>query len=114
MKVKRFDDAIKLFQQCMTDSRLESDCLVLMGECFLKENKMPLAKRQFEKALPNLNANEKKEQFLTAHYALGRIAEKNGDRDAAENHYNEILAVDYGYMDVAKRLDNLGNIQPGS
>lgn len=114
MRVKRFDDAIKLFQQCVVDSRLETDCHVLMGECFLKESKMPLAKRQFEKALPNLKPTDKREQFLTAHYALGRIAEKSGDRDTAENHYNEILGVDYGYMDVAKRLDNLGNMEPGS
>lgn len=114
MRVKRYDDAIKLFQQCVVDTRLETDSLVLLGECFLKENKLPLAKRQFEKALPNLNPQEKKEQFKTAHYALGRIAEKNGDRDSAENHYNEILGVDYGYMDVAKRLDNLGSLEPGS
>jgi tetratricopeptide (TPR) repeat protein len=75
---------------------------------------MPLAKRQFEKALPNLNPQDKKEQFLTAHYALGRIAEKAGDLEAAENHYNEILGVDYGYMDVSKRLENLGNAEPGN
>jgi hypothetical protein len=45
---------------------------------------------------------------------LGRIAEKNGDRDTAENHYNEILGVDYGYMDVAKRLDHLAHMEPGN
>jgi tetratricopeptide (TPR) repeat protein len=114
MRVKHYNDAIKLFQQSVVDTRLETDCLVLMGECFLKENKMPLAKRQFEKALPNLNPQDKKEQFLTAHYALGRIAEKAGDLEAAENHYNEILGVDYGYMDVSKRLENLGNAEPGN
>lgn len=107
MRIKRWGDAIKLFQQSVVDNRLETECLVLMGECFLKENKVPLAKRQFEKALPNLNANEKKDLFLTAHYALGRIAENAGDQDNAEEHYNEILAIDYDYKDVAKRLDGL-------
>ena len=113
MRIKRNKDAIKLFQQSVADKRLETEVYVLMGECFLNENQMPLAKRQFEKALPNLNANEQKDLFLTAHYALGRIAEKNGDREAAEDHYNEILAIDFGYRDVEKRMGDLGNEDRG-
>ncbi len=109
MKVKHYKEAIKLFQQAVVDTRLATECYVLLGECFLKENQMPLAKRQFEKALPSLNSHDKPELFLKTHYALGRIAQQNGDRDAAENHYQEILAIDYDYMDVAKRLRELGD-----
>ncbi len=76
MRVKHYKDAIKLLQQAVADTRLETECYVLMGECFLKENQMPLAKRQFEKALPNLNPHDKPELFKTAHYALGRIAKR--------------------------------------
>lgn len=114
MRVKHYTDAIKLFQQAVVDNRLATECYVLLGECFLKENQMPLAKRQFEKALPNLSPQDKEDLFKTAHYALGRIAEKNGERDAAENHYNEILGIDFGYMDVEKRLRDLGAKEPGN
>lgn len=107
MRINRHSDSIKLFQQSVVDNRLETECYVLMGECFLKVSKVPLAKRQFEKAIPNLNPQEKKDLFLTSHYALGRIAENTGERDDAEEHYNEILAIDYDYKDVAKRLDGL-------
>lgn len=112
-RVKHYKDAIKLFQQAVVDNRLETECYVLMGECFLKEKQIPLAKRQFEKALPNLNPQDNEEMFKEAHYALGRISQNKGDREAAENHYQEILAVDYGYRDVEKRLRELGEEDPG-
>ncbi len=114
MRVNHYSDAIKLFQQAVVDNRLETECYVSLGECFLKENQMALAKRQFEKALPSLSPQDKEDLFKTAHYALGRIAEKNGDRETAENHYQEILAVDYGYHDVEKRLRALGDMAPGT
>ena len=114
MRINRYKDAIKLFQQSVADKRLETEVYVLMGECFLNEKQIPLAKRQFEKALPNLNSQDQEELFKTAHYALGRIAEKNGEREAAENHYNEILGVDYGYRDVEKRLRDLGDEERAS
>ncbi len=98
----------------MADKRLETEVYVLMGECFLNESQVPLAKRQFEKALPNLNSHDDEELFKTAHYALGRIAEKNGERETAEDHYNEILAVDYGYRDVEKRMRSLGEEERAS
>ncbi len=42
------------------------------------------------------------------HYRLGRVAEAQGNLDVAEEHYNEVAANDYGYLDVALRLRNLG------
>ena len=58
MRIKRNKDAIKLFQQSVADKRIETEVYVLMGECFLNESQVPLAKRQFEKALPNLNSHD--------------------------------------------------------
>ena len=45
--------------------------------------------------------------FLALHYRLGRVAEALGNNEAAEEHYNEVAAIDYTYLDVAKRLRNL-------
>ena len=41
------------------------------------------------------------------HYRLGRVAEAQGNTEAAEEHYNEVAANDYTYLDVAQRLRNL-------
>ena len=107
MRLQKWEDAIKLLQQAVADSRIETEVLVMMGECFLNDKKLPLAKRQFEKALPNLNSHDRPELFKTAHYALGRLAEKDGNLESAEQHYGDILTVDYGYRDVLKRLEKL-------
>jgi hypothetical protein len=41
------------------------------------------------------------------HYRLGRVAEGLGNNEAAVEHYNEVAAIDYGYLDVAQRLKRL-------
>ncbi len=107
MRLQKWANAIKLLQQAVADSRLETEVLVMLGECFINDKKLPLAKRQFEKALPNLNAHDKPELFKTAHYALGRLAEKEGNLELAEQHYSDILGIDYEYKDVLKRLERI-------
>ena len=47
------------------------------------------------------------DNFLSLHYRLGRVAEALGNSEAAEEHYNEVAAKDYTYLDVAQRLRNL-------
>jgi hypothetical protein len=42
------------------------------------------------------------------HYRLGRVAEAQGNTQLAEEHYNEVAAHDYSYLDVARRLKDLG------
>ena len=46
--------------------------------------------------------------FNALHYRLGRVAEAQSNTQAAEEHYNEVAANDYSYLDVADRLKNLG------
>jgi tetratricopeptide (TPR) repeat protein len=104
---KQFAKAIPLLQQSVADSRLKVDALVMLGECFTKEGKLDLARRQFEKGLEGLSSQDNANAFKSAHYWLGRIYEKAGKKDLAEFHYGEILAVDYDYKDVLKRLEAL-------
>ncbi|MCA9064432.1 MAG: tetratricopeptide repeat protein [Planctomycetaceae bacterium] len=107
-KIKNYAKAIPLLQQAVSDSRLKTDALVMLGECFMFDGKLDLARRQFEKGLEGLNSQDRPDAFRTAHYCLGRIYEKSGKRELAEHHYHEILAVDYEYRDVLKRLEGLG------
>jgi hypothetical protein len=41
------------------------------------------------------------------YYYRGRVAEDGGDKVLAVECYNEVAAIDYGFMDVADRLDKL-------
>ena len=45
--------------------------------------------------------------FLALHYRLGRASESLGNNEDAEEHYNEVAAIDYSYLDVAQRLKRL-------
>lgn len=99
--------AIPLFQQASADTRIREEVLVGLGECFVKDKKLDLARRQFEKAIDTLNGQDKPELYKSAHYWLGRLYEKSGKTDKADHHYTEILAVDYEYKDVLKRLEKI-------
>jgi len=106
-KTKQYDKAIPLYQQASADTRLKDASLVWLGLCFVRTRQLSLGERQFSRALESLNAADKPEPFKIAHYWLGRIAETAKRQDDAENHYTEILSVDYGYQDVKQRLDTL-------
>lgn len=105
--VQQWSKAIPLLQQATTDNRLKSDALVALGECFIRDGKADLGRRQFERALETLNFQDRPDAFKLAHYWLGRIHEKSKKSEQAEHHFHEILAVDYDYRDVLKRLENL-------
>jgi tetratricopeptide (TPR) repeat protein len=106
-KTKQHARAIPLYQQASADSRLKESALVWLGECFVRNNKMELGRRQFERALEALNAADQPEPFKLAHYWLGRIYEKARRTSEATDHYTEILSVDYGYRDTQERLEGL-------
>lgn len=106
-KLKMFSQAIPLFQASVQDTRQEGAALLLLAKCFINEKKGILARKQLEKAVPKLNAQEHKEAFLEAHYYLGRLCEEAKEADKAGEHYSEVLAVDYEYKDALKRLEGL-------
>ena len=51
--------------------------------------------------------------FVKAHYLAGRLCEKTGRFEEAEDHYNEVLAVDYSYLDTRARLEKIQREGPG-
>lgn len=106
-RLKSFGLAIPLLQQSVADSRLESEALVMLGECFYEEKKLPLALRQFEKAREQVTSIDHPELFKKIYYALGRLYEGQKKREQAEEHYQEVLGLDYEYRDTLKRLEQL-------
>ncbi|WP_373650344.1 MULTISPECIES: tetratricopeptide repeat protein [unclassified Schlesneria] len=107
MRCKKYDKAIPLLQAASKDIRLEAQVLTSLGSCFLAKKQNNLAKRQFEKALEKLSSTENPGPFKECSYYLGRLAEEASDNSAAEKYYSDILAIDYGYKDVAQRLTEI-------
>ena len=107
MQRQDFRLAIPLLQQTVADSRLECEALVDLGNCFYQDKKQPLALRQFEKAQELVDLHDRPDLFKKIHFALGMLYEVKKDWDRAEEHYQEVLGVDYQYRDTLKRLERL-------
>lgn len=107
--VKEFSKAIPLLQQASANPNIKLDATVLLGECFAREGRNDLARRQLEKAIESLNFQDHPNAFRSSHYLLGRLYQAAGNADKAEEHYGEVLAVDYEYRDVLKRMESLGD-----
>ncbi len=107
VRIKKYSQAIPLFQVCVKDNRLATGALTSLGKCFIAEKKGKLAKRQFEKAVESVNQLDEPDLFKEVHYWLARLLEEDGDQSTAEYHYTEVLAVDYDYKDALARMENL-------
>ena len=107
VKIKKYAQAIPLFQVCVKDNRLETGALASLGKCFIAEKKGKLAIRQFEKAVESINQIDEPDLYKEIHYYLGRLLEEEGDKSTAEHHYTEVLAVDYEYKDALSRMEGL-------
>jgi tetratricopeptide (TPR) repeat protein len=105
--IKKFTPAIKLLQQAIVDVRIAAEAHVLLGMCFMAEKKGSLARRNLEKAVEKIDPNEQAKIFLLSHYWLGRLCEDAGQTVEAEDHYSEVLAIDYEYKDALQRLEKL-------
>ena len=102
------DEAIGEFQQARSSSdlQLKIQALLQTGLSFEANGAPKLAERNYKEALKLLEP-EDQENFKALHYQIGRVAETLGNNEAAEEHYNEVAALDYTYLDVAQRLRRL-------
>lgn len=107
MRLQNYAKAIPLLQQAVADSRIEADVLVALGDCFLREKKKPLALRQYEKAREKIDMHDNPDLFKKTHYMLGCLYDEAGNQQKAEEHYQEVLGVDYEYRDTLQRLERL-------
>jgi tetratricopeptide (TPR) repeat protein len=107
-QIGKHDEAIAEFQQARssTEPALKIQALLQTGLSFEANNAPKLSERNYKEALKMLEP-EDKENFKALHYRLGRVSETLGNNEAAEEHYNEVAAIDYTYLDVAERLRRL-------
>jgi tetratricopeptide (TPR) repeat protein len=102
------DAAIPIFQKAVNEPTVKVQALHQMGLSFESKQSLKLAERFYQDALKSADPNDKP-TVIALHYRLGRVAEAQGHTQIAEEHYNEVAVLDYGYLDVAHRLKNLGS-----
>jgi tetratricopeptide (TPR) repeat protein len=107
----KHDEAIAEFQQVRNSPELKVQALLQAGLSFKANGVMKLAERNFEDALRQVDMKDIA-TLMELHYNLGLLAEEQGNKAIAEEHYNEVAANDYSYRDVAQRLRKLGEKPP--
>lgn len=106
LKFGQLDDAIKALQQGRNDAQRKWEALFHLGVAFWKKKNFALAEKNLADALQEINPSDEegKKRIL---YHRGRVAQDKGDTAVALENYNEVAAIDYGYADVSKRIDDL-------
>lgn len=105
--VKQFEKAIPHLQRASGDQRLVADVNVLLGKCFYQVKKHTLAIGSLKKAATAINPIDQTDLFCETHYLLGYLFEMQKDYPAAEEHFQEVIGVNYEYRDALDRLEKI-------
>lgn len=99
-------EAIRHFQDVLQDPRRKGTVSLELGECFQKIKQYQLAMRNYATAVESLTDREM-ELRKRALYRAGVLAAGLDDEDAAQKYLATLAGLDFGYRDVAQRLDKL-------
>lgn len=106
-RIGEHDAAIAEFQSLRDVPDLKVEALHQLGLSFEAKHLPKLAERNYQEALRVAEPDDRATRNAL-NYRLGRVLEAQGQLSRAEEHYNEVAANDYGYLDVAQRLNALG------
>jgi len=99
-------EAIRQFQDVLQDARRKGAVALELGECFQKIRQYSLAMRNYQTAVDSLSDREQ-DLRKRALYRAGVLAAGLDDVDAARKYLSALAELDFGYRDVAQRLDKL-------
>jgi tetratricopeptide (TPR) repeat protein len=106
----KFREAIQAFQAARDDARNKAAVQLHLGESFQHIRQFTLALASYEAAIEATDDMQLDTQKL-ALYRAGVLAADLKDLDRAEKHLTRLAAIDFGYHDVADRLDKLAALR---
>ncbi|MEX0612139.1 MAG: tetratricopeptide repeat protein [Pirellulales bacterium] len=106
----KFKEAIQAFQAARDDARNKAMVQLHLGESFQHIRQFLLALSSYEAAIEAADHMQLDTKKL-ALYRAGVLAADLKDLDRAEKHLTQLAAIDFGYRDVADRLDKLAAIR---
>ncbi len=103
----QFSEAIPALQRARTNPNLRVRAMLMLGRCYASKNMTDMAIRQLEEAnAEQLNMDDTKKELL---YLIGTLYETSGNKEKALENFKSIYEVDYGYKDVAQKVESAYN-----
>jgi tetratricopeptide (TPR) repeat protein len=104
MDAKNHQEAIGHFQRARSNPSVRIKAMGKLGECYVSRNMNDLAAKTLSDAVGELTAMDAVKKDLL--YVLGTVYETTGDKEKALDCFKQIYEVDYGYRDVAHKVES--------
>jgi len=99
-----YGEALPELQQAKSNPNMRIKAILMLGRCFERKNMNDLAKTSFLEASKELLVMDATKKEVL--YELANVLEKMGDKSGSLEALKEIYNADYGYKDVAKRVES--------
>lgn len=100
----QYSEAIPALQRARSNPNLRIKSMLMLGKCYASKNMTDMAIHQLEEADKELvMMDETKKEIL---YMIGCLYETSGKKDKALESFKTIYEVDYGYKDVASKVES--------
>jgi tetratricopeptide (TPR) repeat protein len=106
----KFKEAIENLQRCQSEGKRKAYVHLELGECFQCINVHKLSMDNYEKAIEQ-SRDKDLDVLKKGLYRAGKLATGLKNYKAAEAYLTELAGLDFGYRDVAERLDKLSRIR---
>lgn len=103
VRLEDYKDAIPELQKARQNPNVRLRAMNLLGKCFVERNMLDLAAKTLEDAAGELASMDATKKDIT--YNLGLVYEKMGNKEKSIDCMKQIYEVDYGYKDVAERVE---------
>ena len=111
MKAGQFTDAIPELQRARQNPNVRLKAMNQLGQCYVEKGMLDLAIKQFKDAAGETTVMDANKKDVL--YRLAMVLEKMGKRDEYLECLKQIYEVDYGYLDVAARVEGSYGSQQG-
>ena len=104
LNARHFREAVPELQRARQNPNARLKAMNLLGLCYRELGMLDLAMKQLEDAAREiLSMDTMKEEIV---YNLGLVYERMGEREKSLNCMKQIYEADYGYKDVAERVES--------
>ena len=100
----RYSEAIPHLQQATRNPHIRTKVLLTLARCFKAKSMFDLAVKQLSDALADLHAMDSTKKEIL--YEKGLLHGEMNENAAALESFKQIYEVDYGYRDVANRVES--------